>query len=140
MAKIINITEAVSIALHAMILVAKKEGQLNVNEIAEETTSSKFHIAKIMQKLVKDGFLISHRGPGGGFLLARGADEITLLEIYESIEGRIEVARCPLGKVKCPFGRCIFDDLTMKMTREFKEYLAERTLEDYKRKHKPIRI
>jgi len=136
MAKIVNITEAVSIALHAMILVAKREGQINVNEIADETTSSKFHIAKIMQKLVKDGFLISHRGPSGGFMLAKGADEITLLEIYESIEGKIVVARCPLGKPTCPFGRCIFDDLTMKMTADFKNYLAERRLSDYIRKHK----
>jgi len=136
MAKIVNITEAVSIALHAMILVAKREGQINVNEIADETTSSKFHIAKIMQKLVKDGYLVSHRGPSGGFVLAKDAEEITLLEIYESIEGKIIVARCPLGKPTCPFGRCIFDDLTMKMTSDFKNYLAERRLSDYIKKHK----
>jgi Rrf2 family protein len=136
MAKIVNITEAVSIALHAMIIVAKREGQINVNEIADETNSSKFHIAKVMQKLVKDGFLVSHRGPSGGFLLAKPADSITLLEIYESIEGKIVVSRCPLGKATCPFGRCIFDDLTMKMTNDFKDYLAARNLEDYKKKHR----
>jgi Rrf2 family protein len=138
MAKIVNITEAVSIALHAMIIVAKREGQINVNEITAETNSSKFHIAKIMQKLVKDGFLVSHRGPSGGFLLAKPAESITLLEIYESIEGKIVVSRCPLGKATCPFGRCIFDDLTMKMTHDFKDYLAARNLEDYKKKHRGV--
>jgi len=132
MAKIINITEAVSIALHAMILVAqKKEGQLNVNEIADDTGSSKFHIAKIMQKLVKDGYLISHRGPLGGFKLAKTPQEVSLLEIYEAIEGKITVSRCPLGKHKCPFGRCIFDDVTLKMTADFKNYLGEKHLSDY---------
>lgn len=131
MAKIINITEAVSIALHAMILVAKKESQLNVNEIAEDTGSSKFHIAKIMQKLVKDGYLISHRGPAGGFKLAKKPEEISLLEIFEAIEGKIMVARCPLGKPTCPFGRCIFDDVTLQMTRDFKKYLGDKHLSDY---------
>ena len=131
MAKIINITEAVSIALHAMILVAKKEGQLNVNEIAEDTGSSKFHIAKIMQKLVKDGYLISHRGPSGGFKLAKAPQDVSLLEIFETIEGKITVSRCPLGKPTCPFGRCIFDDVTIKMTRDFKNYLGEKHLNDY---------
>ncbi len=131
MAKIVNITEAVSIALHAMILTTKSEGQINVNKIAELTNSSKFHIAKIMQKLVKDGFLASQRGPAGGFTLTKPPEDITLLEIYEAIEGKITISRCPLNKETCPFGRCIFEDLTVRMTKEFKDYLQNKTLADY---------
>ncbi len=131
MAKIVNITEAVSIALHAMILTTKSEGQINVNKIAELTNSSKFHIAKIMQKLVKDGFLASQRGPSGGFTLTKAPEDITLLEIYEAIEGKITISRCPLNKDTCPFGRCIFEDLTIKMTKEFRGYLQNKTLADY---------
>lgn len=64
MAKIINITEAVAIALHSVILIANnKDKRVNVNYIAETTDSSKFHIAKVLQILVKDGFLGSYRGP-----------------------------------------------------------------------------
>jgi Rrf2 family protein len=131
MAKIVNITEAVSIALHSMILIAKSKEQLNVNKLAEITNSSKFHIAKIMQKLVKDDFLVSQRGPSGGFSLTKSPEEITLLEIYESIEGKISLSRCPLNRETCPFGRCIFEDLTIRMTKEFKEYLENKTLADY---------
>jgi Rrf2 family protein len=131
MTKIVNITEAVSIALHSMIIIARNKNQTNVNMIAEETGSSKFHIAKILQKLVKDGFLKSYRGPAGGFTLIKPADEINLLEIYESIEGKIVVSRCPLNKPTCPFGKCIFEDLTIKMTKEFKEYLEKKLISDY---------
>ncbi len=132
MAKIVNISEAVTIALHSVILIAKKKGQqVNVNYIATETESSKFHIAKVLQKLVKDGFLGSNRGPSGGFFLIGEPQNITLLQIYESIEGRIVVSRCPMGKKKCPLGSCVFEDMTMKMTKEFRSYLESKTLADY---------
>lgn len=132
MAKVVNITEAVTIALHSVILIAKnKTNQANVNYITQATGSSKFHIAKVLQKLVKDGYLGSHRGPSGGFFLVDKPENITLLEIYESIEGKIIVSRCPLGKEKCPFGNCVFEDLTMEMTINFKDYLQSRTIGSY---------
>lgn len=132
MAKIINITEAVTIALHSVVIIAKNKGeQVNVNYIAEVTTSSKFHIAKVLQKLVKDGFLGSTRGPSGGFYLKDEPENITLLQIYESIEGRLVVAKCPIGKKTCPLGDCVFEDLTVKMSREFKDFLTNKTLADY---------
>ena len=132
MAKIVNITEAVSIALHSMVIIANSDTQVNVKKIAELTGSSKFHIAKIMQNLVKAGFLSSQRGPTGGFELLIPPEEITLLDIYETIEGKITISRCPLNKETCPFGKCIFEDLTVKMTKEFKDYLQNKKLTDYK--------
>lgn len=132
MAKILNISEAVTIALHSVIIIAKQEGQqVNVNYLAKVTDSSKFHIAKVLQKLVKDGFLGSTRGPSGGFYLLEEPDNVTLLQVYESIEGRIVVTKCPMGKKTCPFGNCVFDDMTMRMTKEFKEYLESKTLAFY---------
>ncbi len=132
MAKIVNITEAVTIALHSAVLITKEEGRhVNVNFIANTTGSSKFHIAKVLQKLVKDGFLGSTRGPSGGFYLIDKPENITLLQLYESIEGKIVVSKCPLNKATCPFGKCVFDDLTMDMTKNFKDYLESRTLADY---------
>ncbi len=132
MAKVVNITEAVTIALHSVILIAKnKSKQVNVNYIANATGSSKFHIAKVLQKLVKDGYLGSTRGPTGGFYLVDKPDNINLLEVYESIEGKIIVSRCPLNKETCPFGKCVFEDLTMDMTKKFKDYLESRTVGSY---------
>lgn len=132
MAKVVNISEAVTIALHSVILIAKKKGkQVNVNYIAQATDSSKFHIAKVLQKMVKDGFLGSNRGPAGGFYLIDKPENITLLQIYESVEGKIVVSRCPMGKATCPLESCVFDDMTMKMTKEFKDYLESKLVSDY---------
>jgi Rrf2 family protein len=132
-AKIVNLTEAASIGFHSMIIIAQQgnNGQINVNHLAEKTGSSKFHISKVMQKLVKDGFLGSHRGPAGGFYLAKPPEEITLLEIYESIEGKLEVTKCPLARPTCPFSACIFEGVTVKMTRDFRNFIHDHTLAYY---------
>lgn len=131
MTKIVTLTEAASIALHGMIVVAKNVGVTNVIQIADITNSSKHHVAKIFQRLVKDGFLESHRGPSGGFTLKRQPKDISLLEIYESIEGKIEVTSCPHNKHICPFDRCIMDNVTRKMTQDFRDHLKSNSLADY---------
>jgi len=131
MAHVIQFSEASFIALHGMVIVAKNEGLTNVLKISDILKSSKHHVAKVMQRLVKDGFLLSHRGPTGGFTLKKKPEEITLLELYESIEGKIEIGECPMDNPICPFGKCIFNGVTKKMTEEFVAYMKGQTLREY---------
>ncbi len=131
MSKIFSLSEAGSIAIHSMVLIAKSDVKLNVVKIAERTGSSKHHVAKVLQRLVKDDFLISNRGPHGGFELKKPADEINLLEIYESIEGHIEITKCPMDNLICPFSKCLLGDIIGKMTLNFKEYMSGQKLTDY---------
>lgn len=131
MGKIVTLSEAASIALHGMIIVAKAEKMINVVKIAEMTTSSKHHVAKVFQRLVKEKFIESHRGPSGGFTLKRDPNEVTLLEIYEAIEGKIEVEECPMEKQVCPFDKCILNSVTRDMTYKYRDYLKGQTLAMY---------
>lgn len=131
MAKIVTLSEAASIALHGMILVAKSEKMINVVQIAEKMDSSKHHVAKVFQRLVKEKFIESHRGPSGGFLLKKKPEEITLLEIYEAIEGKIEISDCPIDKPICPFDKCILNNVTKDMTIQYRDYLKNQTLSMY---------
>ena len=131
MAKIVTLSEAASIALHGMILVAKADKMINVVQISEKISSSKHHVAKVFQRLVKEKFIESHRGPSGGFTLKKKAGEITLLEIYEAIEGKIEVQECPMDKQVCPFNKCIFNSVTKDMTNQYRDYLQSKTLAMY---------
>ena len=131
MSKIFSLSEAGSIAIHGMVLIAQAENTMNVHEIAERTGSSRHHVAKVLQRLVKDDFLLSARGPAGGFNLKKPADQINLLEIYESIEGRIEITSCPMGNLICPFNKCIMGGIITEMTQNFKDYLQSQKLSDY---------
>ncbi|MDA3952236.1 MAG: Rrf2 family transcriptional regulator [Bacteroidales bacterium] len=131
MASLFSLSEAASIALHGIILIAQEKEGLNVIKIAERTNTSKHHVAKIMQRLVKSGYLISQRGPSGGFKLKKDPAKITFLEIYEVIEGPIEVSKCPMEKQICPFDKCIMNNVTIQMTLEFRTYLSNQTVDNY---------
>jgi Rrf2 family protein len=116
-----------------MIIIAKSKSKefVNVIEIADRLKSSRHHVAKVMQRLVKDGYLNSFRGPTGGFTLKIPPEKITLLEIFESIEGKIVIGTCPLDHPVCPFDKCIFNNVTRKMTQDFVDYLKNELLINY---------
>ena len=131
MSKIISLSEASTIGLHAMVLIARAGEGMNVQTVAEKTGSSRHHIAKVMQRLVKENLLTSTRGPSGGFVLKKKPTEINLLQIYECIEGKIEVSECPLDHEICAFEKCLMNNLTQTMTKQVIEYLESRTLASY---------
>ncbi len=128
MAKVVHISEAASLAVHSMALIAGSREMLNVNQIADKTNASRNHLAKVMQILVKNNYLDSVRGPKGGFSLKGDPTKITLLEIYELIEGSLEHHYCGIGDQKCPFKTCVFGGLADKFSREFVNYLRSTTL------------
>ena len=131
MSKVVSISEAASIALHGMIIIARSDKNVNVLDIAEATQTSKHHVAKVMQRMVKQGYLSSQRGPTGGFIIKKDPAEITLLEIYEAIEGEIELTKCYLDKQICPFNKCFMDSLTYDLSVMFKDYMKKQTLDKY---------
>ncbi len=131
MGQIFSLSEAASIGLHAMVLIARSDAGLNVQAIADKTGSSKHHIAKVLQRLTKDNLLSSVRGPSGGFTLKKDPKAVTLLDVYESIEGRIEINDCPLNHEVCAFENCLMSNLSQAVTLQAKEYLRSRTLDSY---------
>ncbi|MDD2206256.1 MAG: Rrf2 family transcriptional regulator [Aminobacterium sp.] len=130
MHSIVSISEAASLAFHGMGLLAVTGKRMSIKEMAEIINVSEAHLAKVFQRLVKAGFVESSRGPGGGFELARSAESISLLEIYEEIEGKTEENYCLLHCEECPFHICIFGSLLQKMTQEFLGYLRDKLLSD----------
>jgi len=127
--KIFNLSEAASIAIHSMVFIAKKGKMTNVIMISEEFSFSKHHVAKVMQRLNKVGMVGSNRGPSGGFYLYKEPTEISLLDIYEAIEGKMPEYDCPMGYDYCPFKKCLLGTIVNDMTAQFKDYLETKTLQ-----------
>ena len=133
MSGIINMSEAAILALHSMALIAKKKNTaLNIKEIAKELNASENHLSKVMQRLAKSGLVNSRRGPKGGFLLSRENSEITLLDVYEAIEGKFIIHKCMLNKSKCTYSKCILNDLNYVFSVQFKDYLENNNLNLFK--------
>ncbi len=131
MSRIFALSEAASIAIHSMVLISRSEGGINAVKIAEFTGFSKNHIAKVLQRLVKSDLLKSVRGPAGGFTLKKDPESLSLLDIYQAIEGPLELNDCPLANEICNFDRCLMGNVINKLTAEFKKFLEEQTLRSY---------
>ncbi len=129
MSKVFAISEAVSIAFHGMIMIAASDTKMNVGQIAEATGTSRHHVAKVFQRLVKSGLLSSTRGPNGGFVLKKKAKDISLMDIYVVIEGVSERNACHLENLKCPFNSCMFGDVMDKLSESFIKYLEDSKLD-----------
>ena len=131
MSKVITLTEAASIAIHGVIMVARAENPITVKDIAEKAGSSRHHVAKVFQRLVKEGFIKSTRGPAGGFVLREAPEDLSFKMIYEAIEGEFDIGSCPHDKDFCPFESCIFDNKIQELSNEFIKYLDKKTIADH---------
>lgn len=139
MPNLINMSEAGFIALHSLALIVQNEPKrLNSFFLAKKLHASQAHIAKVFQKLNKAGLIRSTRGPAGGFELLKPAEKISFLEVYEVIEGKIELNDCFLGKPSCPFETCIFADKMSKINQDIFELYSSIKLSDLRENNSEI--
>ena len=127
---LLKISEAASLALHTMAILACNPGQtISTREIAGQLKVSEAHLAKVLQRLGRAGLVKSQRGPGGGFVLGREPGEISLLDIYEVTEGPLPGRNCLLNRPACN-GQCILGGLLSQVEDQVKTYFSQTRLSD----------
>jgi len=93
------------IAIH-YIAVNQEDGAMSVKRIAETFNIPHELLAKILQRLAKKGFIDSHNGPKGGYVLSRAPEKITVGQVIRALEGPINIVSC-LEHLDCPqLARC----------------------------------
>jgi len=70
-------------------------------ELTDDLGIPYFYLGKVLQKLVRRGYLISRKGPNGGFALAVQPETITLYDIKDAIDGAESLSTCALGFKDC---------------------------------------
>ena len=127
---LLNISEAMSIALHTCASLAEQPDRYqSAREISERLGFSAHHFAKVVQQLVRAGILMTERGPTGGARLARPAGEITLLEIYVAAGGSPDYTACLLRHEICKGDSCALGKLMARENRRLIDLLKSVTLE-----------
>jgi len=130
MAGVLKISEAASLALHTVAcLAASSEKPVAAKDVAGRLGVSEAHLSKVLQRLSKAGIVRSTRGPHGGFRLAHDANDVTLLDVYEAIEGSVAPATCLLKRSVCHKG-CLLGDLIRDITEQVRDQLASARLAD----------
>ncbi|MCC6681458.1 MAG: Rrf2 family transcriptional regulator [Phycisphaeraceae bacterium] len=104
-------------ALRAAVCLADRAGQpQTTQQIAEATRVPAGYLSKVLQALGRADLVTSQRGIGGGFLLARDADAISVLDVVAAVDPIQRIATCPLGLAGhgsnlCPLHRKLDDAL-----------------------------
>jgi Rrf2 family protein len=91
-----QVSRKIDYALRAVIHLADEEAAraCSVAEIAARERIPRQFLEKIVQELIHKGLVRSRRGPHGGYVLARAADQVTFKDVIEALEGPISLNVC----------------------------------------------
>ena len=106
-------------------------GNMLLDQLVAGTDLPRDFMAKIFQKLVRGGILVSAKGRGGGFALARPAHQISLMQVVEAMEGPQLLDRCVVGLERCNDTMpCPQHDLYKPIRQRLKDYLNTTSVAD----------
>ncbi len=105
-------------------------GPITLADIAERQGISLSYLEQLFARLRRSTLVNSVRGPGGGYVLARGGDEIRVAEVIAAVDERVDTTRCG-GDHNCQNNeRCLTHDLWNDLSDRIHEYLNEISLKD----------
>ncbi len=124
------VTRETDYAVRCVLYLAKEQDSIaSVGEIAEQMHIPKSFLAKILQRLVREGIVESIRGVNGGFRLLKKPDHITLLEVLTAIQGIAPVNMCAIDKRLCSMiSQCGVHPVWLEIRREIERRLATRSI------------
>ena len=85
-------------ALRAVVVLGTTPGSpRTTQQIAEQTQVPSGYLSKVLQALSRAGLAEAQRGLGGGFVLSRSLDELTILDVINAVDPLERIRTCPLG-------------------------------------------
>lgn len=105
-------------------------GPVNLNDISRRQDISLSYLEQLFAKLRKRKLVSSVRGPGGGYRLGRGGDEIHVAEIIDAVSESLDTTKCR-GKGDCQLGEtCLTHHLWQDLSDQIHTFLSNITLTD----------
>jgi|TARA_B110000971_G_scaffold213428_1_gene244253 Rrf2 family iron-sulfur cluster assembly transcriptional regulator len=119
------VTAMMDIALH------EKQGPVTLAEISQCQGISLSYLEQLFSKLRKHGLVTGVRGPGGGYRLAKTADKISIADIIQSVDEKLDMTKCG-GKGDCSNGeKCLTHQLWFDLSCRLYEFLSGIKLDQY---------
>lgn len=87
-------------------------------------------LAKIMQKLVRNGVIVSVQGTKGGYSLNRSPEQITLASVVNAMNQEVQMADCLTSSGCKRSGECCLQSPLTKIQNKINELFAETTLKE----------
>lgn len=117
---------AVTATLDLYIFSQLKNGEeepVSLSVIAENQNISLSYLEQLFTKLRQAKLVKGQRGPGGGYLLSRPAEEISIAQIITAVDERMDVTQCG-GMRNCMGGKpCSTHGLWSKLSDKLFQFL-----------------
>jgi len=127
----LKLTKKADYGLIALKHLAVKKSSASAKEMADAYQIPLPLLSKVLQKLGKNGFLLSEHGTNGGYRLARPAQSITALEVIRSIDGPIFLTSCFTEHGECnQSNRCTVREPLRKVHDGIQKLLASISIAD----------
>ncbi len=108
----------------------EKNMPIKLSEISQRQSISLSYLEQLFGKLRKQGLVKSVRGPGGGYLVAKNHENISVKNIISSVDEKIDATQCG-GKENCNEGhQCITHNLWTTLNSKILNYLELTTLDE----------
>ncbi len=129
--------------VRAMFEIAKgyNSGPVTIKAISKEQEVSVAYLEQILNKLRKAGLIVSVKGPGGGYVLSRDPEKISIGVILRELEGPVAITSCLDPTEGCMrVDGCVTHLLWKALGENIKAFLDNMTLRDLLKSNKLIEI
>lgn len=116
------VTAMLDLALH------RGAGPVALADIASRNRISPAYLEQLFGGLRRQGLVEGMRGPGGGYRLARAAEEISIASVIAAVNETVDATRCGGARDCHEGGRCLTHDLWEDLTRHIQDFLDAVTL------------
>jgi Rrf2 family protein len=124
-----SVSEAFSIALHLCMHLAHYPDECwSTRQVADDYGYSPHHVAKIVQRLSREGIVTTRRGAQGGARLARPASQIQLIELARLLDA-VPPRGCMLAADVCGGGSCLLGVAIEEQNNSFRQLLQDVSLQ-----------
>ncbi|MDP2743703.1 MAG: Rrf2 family transcriptional regulator [Dehalococcoidia bacterium] len=113
-----KLTRSTDFALRVLLSLAGSDRKVTNGELSRTLNLSPHHLYKIVQVLSRQGYLRTLPGRGGGVVLGRPPEEVSLLEVIELMEGPISLTDCLVNLEGCCLSRNCLLKGKMEMAQE----------------------
>jgi Rrf2 family iron-sulfur cluster assembly transcriptional regulator len=118
----------------------QNQGPISLSDISSRQQISLSYLEQLFSKLRRNGLVISVRGPGGGYRLNGGCENIQVAQIIDAVDESVDATNCG-GKGDCQDGvQCLTHHLWSDLSIQIHDFLSSISLASLLQKQEVLEI
>jgi Rrf2 family protein len=129
------------IAVKHLAMHRNEHASCSANEISEEYGISTTLMAKVLQKLARQGLVAAKHGSSGGYQLAKGPEQISALDVISAIDGPVLITSCVTSHGACDAtDKCSVREPLRRVNESILQVLGTVTISQMSEEHEPALV